>query len=385
MKSKLVLHHSRRVMKFRISRKQSGERTSAETARRERSAHVHAPSRPALERHEDLLRLQRTHGNRAVQRLLSGPKTPLQVQRAPAPPTTTTAPAAAPDPETKTLTPLEQAQALVQESPASVKDRAAWILKAADQGFVTFNTNKARANLEDVRDEKKVENLDPKAAGYDVPILEVEVGLARDVAQRWIDAKGAGAKPSIQFGSMIRSGTADPHAKGKAIDINALNMTAGVDATVMILNDLDKSIDTSYGLGFPFQGDFFDPADNLEKKKKEAESSAPPIEQAKTEASAAPASKPDAAAKPAEKKESQPVTASVTDGVQKFASHIYQSSGTRGPDGKWTWKDTIQEAGGAYKKLKSKTLKDTLASRRQEGFSFTIFPDNDNHLHLDVR
>jgi hypothetical protein len=48
-------------------------------------------------------------------------------------------------------------------------------------------------------------------------------------------------------------------------------MPRAVDATVMILNDLDKSIHASYGLGFPFQGDFFDPADNLEKKKLDAE------------------------------------------------------------------------------------------------------------------
>jgi hypothetical protein len=352
---------------------------SRESAQRQKSAHDHASSRPSPERHEALLRLQRTHGNQAVQRLLNGPKTPVRIQRAPAPtsaPPVTTPPAAAPAAaETKTLTPLEQAQALVQESPANVKDRAAWILKAADQGFVTFNTNKAKANLENVRDEKKVENLDPKATGYDVPILEVEVGLAKDVAQRWIDAKGAGAKSSIQFGSMIRSGTTDPHARGKAIDINALDMTTSVDATVMILNDLDTSIHTSYGLGFPFQGDFFDPADNLDQKKRDAESSAAPVEKAKTEASAA----------PAEKKEAQAVTANVKDAVQKFASHIYQSSGTRGEDGKWTWKDTIQDAGGAYKKLKSQTLKDTLASRRKEGLSFMIFPDNDNHLHLDVR
>jgi hypothetical protein len=376
-------------MKLRIPGVISKERIRHEPVQQQRFTPDHASRRPP-ERHAKLLRLQRTHGNQAVQRLLSGPKTPLQLQRAPAPPASTpvAAPAAAPaavPPETKPQTPLEQAQALVQESPAAIKDRAAWILKAADQGFVTFNTNKAKANLEDVRDEKKVENLDPKATGYDVPILEVEVGLAKDVAQRWIDAKGVGAKPSIQFGSMIRSGSTDPHGKGKAIDINGLGMTASVDATVMILDDLDKSIHTSYGLGFPFQGDFFDPADNLEKKKHDAESSAPPLEKPKVEASGGTASTTDATAKPAEKKAEQAVTASVTDAVQKFAAHIYQSSGTRGADGKWSWKDTIQEAGGAYKKLKSQTLKDTLASRRKDGLSFMIFPDNDNHLHLDVR
>jgi hypothetical protein len=382
-------------MKFRTAEEMSQERMPRARAQRRKPAHD-STARPSPDRHETLLKLQRTHGNQAVQRLLSGPKISPRLQRAPAPPATTTtasapvaapttAPAIAPAVEAKPQTPLEQAQALVQESPTTVKDRADWILKAADQGFVTFNTPKARQNLEDVRDEKKVENLDPKATGYDVPILEVEVGLAKQVAGRWIAAKGVGAKPSIQFGSMIRSKANDPHGRGTAIDINGLNMTGSVDATVMILNDLDKSIYASYGLGFPFQGDFFDPADNLEKKKLDAENSAAPVEKTKTETSGAPASATDAGAKAVDKKEAQAVTANVTDAVQKFASHIYQSSGTRGADGKWTWKDTIQEAGGAYKKLKSKTLKDTLATRRKDGITFMIFPDNDNHMHLDVR
>ncbi|HKP03810.1 MAG TPA: DUF4157 domain-containing protein [Chthoniobacterales bacterium] len=290
-------------------------------------------------------------------------------------------------PETKTQTPLEQATELVGESPSTVKDRASWILKAADQGFVTFNTTTAKNNLQDVRDEKKVEKLDPTAAGYDVPILEVEVGLAKKIIQRWVDANGAGTKPSIQFGSMIRS-SADPHGKGKAIDINALNMATSVDPTVTILNDLDKSIHASYGLGFPFQGDFFDPADNIETKKRAAERSAAPSVEAKTETSEAAVSKPATNALVAEKPAGKPVTAQIENALEKRSSHIWKASGTMGASGKWLWeeKDKIKQVGGgAYTRLKSQQLKDTLAARRKDGFSFVIFPDNDNHLHLDER
>jgi hypothetical protein len=50
-----------------------------------------------------------------------------------------------------------------------------------------------------------------------------------------------------------------------------------------------------------------------------------------------------------------------------------------------TWTDEIQDEGKAYNFLKSEELKEVLASRKNEGFEFVIFPDNKNHLHLDVR
>jgi uncharacterized protein DUF4157 len=289
---------------------------------------------------------------------------------------------APPDAGTKPETALEQAQALVKQSPATVKDRATWILSAADQGFVTFGTTKARENIESIRDEKKIGNFDSKESG--VPILEVEIGLAKHAAQRWIDAEGKGAKPAVQFFSMIRS-DGDPHGTGKAVDITSLNMTSGVAATMVILNDLDKSVHGSYGLGFPFQGEFFDPADDLKKKKQDAEGNAETAAKPKTDKPVGSPDKPDAGAKTEEKTEAKPVTATIQDSVQKFAAHVYESAGTRAADGKWAWKDSIQETGAAYKHLKSDALKNTLSQRRKDGLSFVIFPDNDGHLHLDAR
>lgn len=294
-------------------------------------------------------------------------------------------------------TPLEQAAALLQRAPATVKERAAWILQAADQGFVSFNTPSARANLEGVRDGDKVGDLDPKMAGYDVPILVVELGLAQTVVRRWVAAKGAGAKPSIEFGSMIRPmAGGGPHGKGKAIDINALRMAASVDATVLVLNDLDSAIHKAYGLGLPFQGEFFDKADELATKKAAAERSAAAVvplavggsTDAGTQAleKVAPASTTaDAGIKPADHAPAAPLT--IKDAVQKFESRLIESTATIGPAGKWIWKDGTQDAewNGAYKRLKSQKLKDALAVRSKDGFHFDIFPDNDDHLHLDAR
>jgi len=255
--------------------------------------------------------------------------------------------------------PLKEAQDLLNETPTTTKDRGAWMLKAEAQGFVNFNTTAAKQNVQDIKDEKKVQNLDPKDLGYDVPILEIEIGLVKKLAHRWVDAEGIGTKSSIQFGSMIRSDSKDVHGQGKAIDINNLNMVASVTAAEQILSDLDATIHSSYGLGMPFQGDFFDPNDEIGAKQK--------------------------AAQVAAGKEDK--TVNVVDSIVKFSAHIYKSTGTKGDDGAWTWekKPTVQENFGAYKHLKSQLLKDKLAARRKDGITFMIFPDNDNHLHLDIR
>ncbi len=265
--------------------------------------------------------------------------------------------------------PLDQARDLVTESPSSAKDRAKWILSASEEGFVTFNTKKQRQDVEDIRDEKKVGSLDPTAKNY-LPILAVEVGLIKSAVQRWIDDEGKGSKPTIELGSLIRSGK-DPHASGKAIDINKLKMVTSVDATITIIKDLDKSLHASYGIGLPFQGEFFDPSDELGTKKKIAESAAPKRAAAPSDAAAAGKGSPGS-------------TISVKDGLKKFYTYVYGSTGTL-KDGVWSWTDTVQDAGGAHKHLKSQLLKDALAQKTKDGFTLVIFPDNDDHLHLDVR
>ena len=168
------------------------------------------------------------------------------------------------------LTPEEK---LLSDEPATPVERAKWLLSAACYDFVAFNPNyPAKQNLEAIRDEKKVEELDPQAKDYDVPILAVQVGLVKKNIQQWLDAKGAKDKVNIVFGSMIRDESG--HGIGSAVDINNLTMVNSVEATLQILSNLDKAICNAYKLGFPFQGQFFDPEDEIEAKQKKAEKEA---------------------------------------------------------------------------------------------------------------
>jgi hypothetical protein len=265
---------------------------------------------------------------------------------------------------------LDKASALVAEAPSTPDERATWLLEAHDMSFVTFTTGRQKEQVEGIRDKKKVEALDPAAKDYDVPILRVEVGLVKNAAQRWIDGGGSGAKPSIRFGSFIRTGSSSLHSKGRAIDINDLTQATSIDATVRILNDLDPSIHKSYEIGLPFQGDFFDPADEITSKRTAAEQAAA------RSAAARATERPNASAR------TSPQPAIVENALVKFSAHIYASTGTLA-GGKWDWSDPRTAAGGAaHKLLKSQVLRDALDARRKDGLTFTIFPDNDDHLHL---
>ncbi len=258
-------------------------------------------------------------------------------------------PAVAPAAEAQKADPAAQAQALLAEAPATSKDYAAWVLKAHDQGFVKFKA-RAKEDLEGLKGGQKVGKADP--LGDDIiPSLLVMRDIVKGPAQRWVDAGAKGDKPSVTLGSYITAnggGTRDaPHGTGKAIDVNDLDVAATVANVIAILGDLSAG---AYGLGMPFQGDFFDSADDIEQKKKA--------------------------------EEAKPEPGPVTNCVKKFTSHIYQATWDKE---KKTWHETIEQAGQAYTLLQSDKLKDALKTMRKAGTTLTIFPDNPNHLHVDKR
>lgn len=253
---------------------------------------------------------------------------------------------------------LKLAQTWLEETPTSADARAAWLLKLASAGFVAFNTAQRRQQLEDIRDKKKVENRDPAAADYDVPVLAVIVGLVRQRVHRWIDSGGPDGLPCIELGAMIRNEPGRAHDKGQAIDIDRLKTDVSVDAALTILRDLDKTVHVSYGLGMPYQSDFFDPNDDMQDQKKAAEN---------------------AAAKAA-------TSIEVQDALVKFTAHTWRATATRSTDGKWIWsKEELQKADGAWKHLKSDALKKCIKDLRATGLQLMIFPDNPNHLHINMR
>lgn len=207
--------------------------------------------------------LQREIGNAQVQRLLAATGgEAAALQRAPdggavATQTPATAsPTATPDAGAKP-DPAADAKALFNEELKVNKDYAAWLLKAHDQGFVVFASGMGTEDqLKKLKEGTKIGNVDPGQSDI-LGSLEIMHEIAKGPIGRWI-AKPEGAKPTITVGSMVRAGeSAGPHGKGAAIDVNQGDFDGTAADVITVLGDLDKG---SYGIGLPFQGDFF-PAD----------------------------------------------------------------------------------------------------------------------------
>ena len=241
---------------------------------------------------------------------------------------------------------------LLMRAPLTTIERARWLLDVAQEGFVTFNTNEHRKKLEKLAQGEKVDDLDPTK--QDVPILATEVGLVRRLVEGWLASKEE-QRPRFEHGSMLRSGSA--HGKGKALDINGLQTDESASRAELLLQQLDPSIHAKYGLGMPFQSDFFDPADELKSKQSAAEEAAG----AETQ------------------------TLSVSHALVKGAAHTYRATATRSAQG-WVWSAPVLDANkGAERLLRSESLKRTLAAARAKGIELMVFPDNVNHLHIEMK
>ncbi len=265
-------------------------------------------------------------------------------------------------------TPLEKAKKLLAEKPNTNQKYAKWVWKAFEQDFVKFNFSKE--NWKKLKDNEKVGKVDP--AKDDMPILNIIFELVKAKIQPWVDGNGTGAKPTKTVGSFLTSGgkaRSGRHGKGKAIDINDLGFTTSADEVIDTIADLPKG---SYGLGFPPQGDFFDPKDELKKKKAE------------------------------ESKKDNP--SAVTGWINQWSS-IYKSTwkkietekknpgdpktataptaSTKANAGKWT--TTKDQPGKVHTLLQSDKLKTKLTEMKSGGYTLVIFPDNPNHLHIDKR
>jgi hypothetical protein len=242
------------------------------------------------------------------------------------------------------------AKALVADADAlkTNSGTAGWMLKAHDQGFITFTAGmKTQDNLENLRDGKKVGNADPKDTTIFGGLTTMHsLSLAR--INRWI-ADPTKAKDPIQLGSFIRTGaSAGRHGTASAIDINQGDFDGSATDVINILKDLPEG---SYGLGLPFQGDFF-PADKNIETMEAAE-------------------------------KAKPAPADVAGGLVKFTAHIYKA--TYNATTKAYGDPDVQTAGAAYTILKSEALRTQLQAMRTAGTTLMIFPDNDNHLHVDAR
>jgi hypothetical protein len=286
-----------------------------------RRAHA-APTLSPL--HAHLIRLQQTAGNRAVAR---------QVESA-----TATVAAAGP---------ADDAKKLAETAPSTNVELAEWILKADAQGFVSWEFSETATQMKTLSEGKKVGSVDPtRAAIFDG--LRIAHDLVKGAVDRWIP-KPAEPKPTVTLGSFIRS--SGGHATGEMIDINDLRFTGaeGPDDVLTALGSLQAG---SYGIGLPFQGEFFPAELELSAREKAEEASAT-----------------------AEKRDPAPITEALTLDTTRVSSAAYDKA-------KKEWVVTKGVKPEAESHLKSDELKKGLGELRTKGYSIYVFPDRPNHIHI---
>ena len=298
------------------------------------------PQRPAPAAEFPLRELASEMGNRAF----------VSLMRATGPLLQRGTPAAAPETApAQPADPAAGAKTLLAETPKSDVDYATWLLKAADQGFASLWSN-TRAELEAFRDGKKTaEGVEPSTKEVKSGALQTMYDVVKGPMSRW-SAKPAEPKEPVTLGSFLRGATG-LHG-GPAIDLPRSMEGGTAEEVVEMLGDLSAA---SYGIGLPFSGDYFDPADDIAAKQ--------------------------AAAVAAAGKDGTPAT--VTGAVQMDHAHFYKVEWDAAAKG---WKDpVIEKAGQSYTKLTSQPLKDKLQAMRTAGSTLTIFPDRRGHVHVDRR
>ncbi len=250
-------------------------------------------------------------------------------------------PAAAPDP-------TADAKKLLEDAPTSDVGYATWLLAAGDQGFATLMWQ-TPGELKALKEGTKIEGVEPSKTELTIPALKTMHELTVGTMQRWTAAPTEPKKP-VPFGSLLREGTA-LHG-GRAIDVSRSMDAGSVAEIITYLGDLSAA---TYGIGLPFNSDYFDPADELEAKKAAAEAAAP---QDGTPA---------------------PVTGALQLDTTQIFKVDYDAAGKK-------WGDpAVEKWDAAYTKIKSKDLLAQFQTMRTAGSKLIIFPDRKGHIHIDRR
>jgi hypothetical protein len=290
-----------------------------------------------------IARLQQTVGNRAVTAMLA--REPLEYVAEPheggdaagllaalgpadaAADVADAAPPAAPDPIGD----------WTGRSLATNAEYAQWIVDGAGLGFVVWSPGMgAQKQMEDLAAGKTVKGTDPSKPAV-ISGLKTIKALVDGRVAKW-RADEAKPKDPVSVGSFIRGpGGHD----GRSIDVNGFDWT-GANGPVQVEEALRALPAGSYGIGLPFQGQFFPKSEWLKERKAAAG------DQDVTEPS-----------------------------LEKFVGTRYTSKNLG--EGKWEDK---KASGQAIDRLKSTTLKTAIADLNGKGYKIYVFPDNDNHIHI---
>ncbi len=244
---------------------------------------------------------------------------------------------------------------LVAETPATNVEIATWVLKAAgdDIGFVTWNTTAAKTNWEQIRDGKATGAVADPAAAEVLKALPTVVALVKARVNRYIAAGYTGTKETLQLGSFM-NGRTGTHGDGQAIDINGLDFTTSAAKVLQLMKDLPSG--KLYGFGLPGQGDFFENTKSLDAQKRVVEATG---------------------------------VAGTATGWRKFVTGNYSSTYTPAvpaaggkPAVAAKWSAPVAATGTALSLyMKSQDIKDQVAAMP----GAFVYPDNDNHIHVDTR
>ena len=230
---------------------------------------------------------------------------------------------------------------------ATNAEHAQWVLDGEGLGFVTFTASMgAKAQMTDFAAGKKVSGVDP--GGALLGALSTIHAIVDGRAARWL-ADPTQPKVALMVGSFIRT---SGH-RGESIDINGLDWTgkAGPGQVAALLAELPKG---SYGIGLPFQGDFFPAELELARRMRAAQ------------AKAGDGGTPD------------PITDA---SLQRWVTGTYTATWNAAKTPAPGW-DIATAGGSAVSHLRSADLKKAIHDLNAAGYSIYVFPDNDNHIHI---
>jgi hypothetical protein len=271
---------------------------------------------------------------------------------APAPPGPTQAPAPPPVPA--------EIATWQARKPATNLEYAQWILDAEAHGFVKFlNVKRSKEQLESLRDGKPVVGADP-ADQEILGGLVISHALITERATRWASDTNKPKDP-FQMGDYIRN-EHKGHSTGERVDIGGFDWS-GAKGPGQIITALKALPPDKYGIGLPFQGEFF-PRDQWFN---------PQATQAVADAEAA------------GKTTAEITTPLLAKGSTQKATGTWSKDDVEKIKRNWDippgWK--LKSGGGsAFPTLKSAELKKAIKDLNANGYDIYVFPDNENHLHV---
>lgn len=274
-------------------------------------------------------------------------------------PTVAKAPGPVPDPELVRWAAVK---------PSTNKDMAVWLLDGEKHGFVKFWPFYHR-QLEDIAAEKdtlemyvhrdkdtsKTERRSFKTGGAALPVLTFLVALTRARADRWL-ADTSQDKTFVEAGELIRKLPKDAHDTGKSADLFPHFDWNGANGPAQVIEVLDALPAGTYLIGLPMQGQFFPKSEYLASR------------QEKSIADAGPGGTPADITQPS---------------LIYWRDQFYTSKYDAAKGAKYPWTDTGGGSGVATR-LRSAALKADLGTLAGKGTKITVFPDYDNHIHVQA-